>query len=78
MVCMVPLESAKVVSIAWKSNLAFLAMKETYPHPLPNLPLERGGKHALLSSSGEEHKDFPPSQGEGKGGGGVNGMSIQF
>jgi len=49
-----------------------LAMKETYPHPLPNLPLERGGKQALLSSSGEEHKDFPPSQGEGMGGGGVS------
>jgi len=64
MVCMVPLESAKVVSIAWKSNLAFSAMKETYPHPLPNLPLERGGTQALLSSSGEEDNDCPPLQGE--------------
>jgi hypothetical protein len=27
---------------------------------------------------GEEHKDFPPLQGEGKGGGGVNQMSIQL
>jgi len=39
-------------------------MKETYPHPLPNLPLERGGTQALLSSSGEEDNDCPPLQGE--------------
>ena len=34
----------------------------------------------LLTSplKGEEHNVFPPLQGEGKGGGGVNEMSIQL
>ncbi len=33
---------------------------------------------ATQSLKGEEHNDFPPLQGEGKGEGGVNQMSIQL
>ena len=46
----------------------------TNPHPPPN----RSENTSLPPLKGEEHNDFPPLQGEGKGGGGVNQMSIQL
>jgi len=42
------------------------AGQEPPPHPLPNLPLEGGGVKTFPGR-------FPPLQGEGEGGDGVNG-----
>ncbi len=47
------------------------------PIPLLTSPL-KGEEHNDHPSKGEEDNDFPPLQGEGKGGGGVNQMSIQL
>ena len=47
----------------------------TTPHPPPRIEYGAGFG---LPLDGEEGSDFPPLQGEGKGGGGVNQMSIQL